>query len=89
MTKARLCGVPKCGRTHHAKGLCTKHYQNMTKHGVAIAPGNQGKKLDAGKVREIRALADSFTGQSIAKWFGVDKSTIYQILRGETWRNVA
>lgn len=35
MTKARICSVDGCGKTHKAKGLCQKHYMRLRTHGCS------------------------------------------------------
>jgi DNA-binding transcriptional regulator YiaG len=45
-------------------------------------------KLDMGKAREIRRLhsEEGVSGRELAKRYGVEASTITQLLRGVTWR---
>jgi len=45
-------------------------------------------KLDARKVRTIRALARTVRTGALAERFRVDRSTIQRIVRGSTWRHV-
>lgn len=46
-------------------------------------------KLTPSKVREIRALKGKVLAKVIARMYGVGPSTICDILRGETWREVS
>ena len=51
--------------------------------------GTQAKKLTEKKVRKIRQLArDGAKRKDLAAMFGVDKSTIGDVLRGKIWRYV-
>jgi len=88
----RLCTVKGCGREHDARGYCTKHRHNWKRHGAPIAPPRPKMgyvaKLDARKVRTIRALARTVRTGALAERFRVDRSTIQRIVRGSTWRHV-
>ena len=48
---------------------------------------NQPKKLDADKVRQIRAIA-GMTHKQIADRFGVHENTVWRVRNYETWVHV-
>lgn len=49
------------------------------------------EKLDMATAREIRRLRseEGVSGRELAKRYGVEVSTVFQLLRGETWREPA
>ena len=85
----RLCTVPGCDHHHVAKGLCGMHRQRMARYGSLEMLGVDHRgKLDADKVRAIRALVPSVAKKVLARRFGVDPSLIRQIALGKIWRHV-
>lgn len=56
-------------------------------HGTALkGEKNHSTKLTASQVSEIRAAAGSGTQKQIGARYGIDRSTVSQILRGRTWQ---
>lgn len=49
---------------------------------------NPNRKLDANKVREIRALEGVLTQETIAVLFCIGKDAVGRIQRRETWKHV-
>jgi DNA-binding CsgD family transcriptional regulator len=45
-------------------------------------------KLTAENVRQIRMLAEGVTQKELAERFGVNQTTIGQILKRETWKHL-
>lgn len=86
----RKCSVRGCGKPHVAKGLCTRHYANMRIHGQLEAPfEHKGRKVTADQVAEIRTLAkENYSAGALAEKYGLARSTVGQIIRGEVWRGV-
>jgi DNA-binding XRE family transcriptional regulator len=80
------CDTPACCNPNHLR-LGT-HRENMAD---ASAKGRLGKKLTPPEVIEIRRLRaeGGHTQQDLADRFGVSKTTIQQIERRETWRNLS
>ena len=79
------CDVPACCNPNHLR-LGT-HRENMAD---ASAKGRLGKKLQPAQVIEIRRLRkEGHTQPELAKRYNVSKTTIRQIERRETWRNLS
>jgi hypothetical protein len=54
----------------------------------ALGESNGAAKLNAAKVREIRRLRPEKTSTELAAMFGITRSTMCSLLRGETWAHV-
>lgn len=57
--------------------------------GIGIGETNSRAVLSEAAVREIRRLADSVMHTSLAKRFGVSKSTITDIYKRRSWKHIA
>lgn len=88
------CGHPQCVRPEHLQAQTAAAFsRRMSKHRneplrarkIAVAK-RASAKLDAEKVRAIRARSES--GPILAKEYGVDPSLISRIRRGQAWRDV-
>lgn len=91
------CDNPSCGRPSHLfAGNGRINCDDKIRKGRAkSAIGEQAgaSKLTDEKVLEIRRRYQSWahthnTGTRLAEQFGVSPSTIYQVLRGESWKHV-
>ena len=85
----------ECGNGHlgcvHPKHLTWKtraeNRMDRRRHGTANSRGPQ--KLNAEKVREIRALlAKKTRHEEIARRYGITRKYVYSIKAGLTWKNV-
>jgi transposase len=56
----------------------------LQRHGLKLS--NPRCKLSRAKAREVRALKGKMSQRRIAAKYGVDRSTIGDIHRGEAWR---
>lgn len=80
---------------NRATNLCWGSYKENTADAIAHGTFRRGKthgmsKLNEDAVREIRSIKDwSFgTLTKIANKYGVKKSTVLFVKKGETWRHV-
>lgn len=60
------------------------HYQRAIRLGIAARP-NHAKKLTISDVKEIIRLSHDLSQNAIAAMFGVDRATVYDIIRRRTW----
>ncbi len=88
MTTRRLCSVPGCEKVHVSRGLCDTHRRYAVRHGLMVPGPDRRIHFDPDKIREIRRLADSMSQRALGKMFGVDRSHIGRIVRGEIYRHV-
>lgn len=85
------CDIPLCVNPNHL--YLGSHADNMGDY--HSRKGNRGErngqsKLSADQVVEIRRLlAKGRSGYSIAKEYGVNEQTIYDIAHNKAWRSVA
>lgn len=81
------CDNPPCGElTHLWLGTQADNMRDMAEKGRAA---RARAKLNESQVRDVRARLSSGESQNIvARRFGVTRSTIASIARGETWKNV-
>jgi len=83
------CDNPPCVNIKHLRlGTQWENMQDMVKKGRQgdKAGENHGKaKLTWEKVEFIRRTKGIFSGNLIAQVFGLDRSTINQVRRNETW----
>jgi hypothetical protein len=78
------CGKRLCMRREHL--VAKTHAENLADK---IRHGTTGKKLDPGKVREIRALHEGgMTQVAIAERFGVRQTLISMVVRRQVWGHV-
>lgn len=85
------CDVPRCVNPDHL--FAGTHEDNMVDK---MAKGRQAKGEGIGnsilKESEIRVIhelwMDGATQTGIAKRFGVSQATVWQVLRGQTWKHV-
>ena len=80
---AHSCGGRSCVNPNHLRWATAA--ENSADR---IAHGRQTRRLSVEQVREIRQLGPSMKQRDIAKRFGIEHSTVGQILRGVTWRHV-
>jgi hypothetical protein len=60
-----------------------------SRNGMSTHPENRGRKLTAVQVLAIRTAATSGVRQiALAQQYGVDRHTIYHIVRRKTWAHV-
>lgn len=87
------CDTPLCVNPAHL--FVGTQMDNVTDHimkgrgslGRPIGAANTKTKLDADKVRQVRTSHDS--ARSLARRFGVNRTTIGDIRNGKNWRHVA
>lgn len=88
---------PCCNPSHLFLGSIADNVRDMIAKGrKAVCRGGGprgeqvgGAKLNAAKVREIRARAAAGEGSGyLGKAYGVDSSSVRQIVRRETWKHV-
>lgn len=88
------CDVRRCCNPDHLiAGTPKKNFDDMESRGrrvLALGERAGAHKLTEAEVRDARRLkAEGATGAQIARIFGVDKSTINNMLRGESWSHVS
>lgn len=59
------CAVATCGRTSHARGWCSTHYERWRKHGDHLAGASTPKGVPS---RFLRAVVLTHTGDSCIDW---------------------
>lgn len=93
-----LCGHKNCCRPPHWEPMTVAeqnaHYAKKgawrgpdRSRKIALAMRAKRSPLTADMVSEIRASSD--TPQELAARFGVNKSTVYRIRAGQSWRDAA
>ena len=80
-TTRHLCGNKKCCSPKHLVFGTPKENSIDT-----LNHGSKAAKLDAGKVRDIRASA--LSAKELAKQYGVHVDTIFSARSGKTWSHV-
>lgn len=84
------CDNGRCVNPDHLfLGTHADNYADMAKKGRANTARGEQKartKLTEEIVREIKASA--LNGNQLAKQFGVNRRTVYDILDGKTWRHI-
>lgn len=84
------CDVPLCVNPNHL--YLGTHQQNMRdlhERTRRYGENHWNSKLTASQVNEIKEKAKlGVTGYSLAKKFGVNEETVYDILNGRTWKKV-
>lgn len=63
MATSRLCSIPNCGKTSHARGMCAGHDHRMRKYGDPLAGGPA--KGDAVRFLEF---AKAYAGDDCLYW---------------------
>ncbi len=85
---AHRCGNPRCFRPSHVRWATQRENSADTlAHGTRLR-GTQihQSKLDERSVQLIRAArAFGFQGRVVAGWYGVDPSTVCDVIRGRNW----
>lgn len=94
MCVCHRCDEPLCVNPRHlflgtvADNMADKVAKGRHRNGVTLGLKNKKSKLSPEKAREIRHLhAAGGTQRALAAQFGVTKTAIAQVLRGETWRD--
>lgn len=84
---AHDCGNQQCVNPRHLSWKTgVENEADKIPHGtVAKGRRNGWTKLSEADVREIRRLSGSATLSKIGQRFGVNKTTVYKILSGESW----
>lgn len=65
-----------------------RRHGTWRRHGLKGSNHHRAKLSDA-DITAIRAAAKPGNGEALAAVFGVDRSTIRRVARGEAWRHVA
>lgn len=80
------CDTPICVNPDHlVAGTQTDNMRDMARRGRNGAR----RKLDSRAARQVRyAHAVSGSLDEVAELFNIDRSTVYQIVTGKTWRHV-
>ena len=84
------CDVKACVNPDHLfLGTNADNVADRVKKGRSAQGERQGcSKLTSQQVLEIRLLYPTTKQVTLARRFGVDKNTIYSIMKGETWKHV-
>ena len=89
------CDNPACVRPDHLfPGTRTDNSNDKVRKGRARGASMPGEsnpcaRLTDSVVREIRSLAnEGHTGADLARKFGISKSTVCRVIRGERWEHV-
>ncbi len=89
---AHTCGnghLGCCNPKHLYWATKLENEHDKIKHGTTNQGERHGNaKLTDSKVRAIREFAYTCQGQTIADLFGISKTTVYKIIRGELWGHV-
>jgi hypothetical protein len=88
---AHWCGNRCCANPQHLRWATqAENMADKVTHGTAQrGEKHGGAKLTWDEVREIRSLLNAgHYGKDVARQFGVSKSTISFIRRGQTWANM-
>ena len=92
-----LCALHRCKQNrkcvnpeHLYEGTQQENIDDMVRDGTFATGEAQGlSKLNDDSVREIRILKGfGFTHRELGKMYGVAKSVIGGVLRGETWKHI-
>jgi hypothetical protein len=78
---------------HLSVGTHKQNSQDMVakrrnKNSPMLGDKNPSSKLNAEKVREIRALAGVKKQREIAKLYGVDQQVVWSAINRKTWKHV-
>lgn len=76
----------KVAKGRQSKG---KQHSELTKGKVPSGSKNHAARLTEDQVSQIRALAPTHTQRALAQQFGVGQATIWYVLKGITWKDVA
>lgn len=84
------CGNSLCCNPRHLSWKTHKeNIQDKLRHGtLPVGSKHHAAKLDEDDVRQIRSLRGSITRNEMTSKFGVNRSTIDNVLDGRTWRSV-
>lgn len=89
------CDNPSCVRAEHLfEGTLEDNNKDMkakgrSRGGAPTGVRNANAKLDADRVRELRAsFGPGVTKASLARRYGICDTTVKKILTGRTWRGV-
>lgn len=81
------CDTPRCCNPRHLRdGTQLENVQECVSKGRRVVVFRP--KLTAVDVQNIRVAAESVSRTALAQRYGVNTSTIGQILRKEIWRNI-
>ena len=81
---------PCCNPKHLSAGTHAQNMAEMKAKGRAKAPRGEDSpraKVDAATVKEIRRRALTDTVPRISRFYGLNPSTVRDILAGNTWRH--
>jgi hypothetical protein len=87
------CDNPACINPEHLElGTVADNNRDMIERGryKGFLKGNDNPKakLTSFVVKRIKTFYKKYSGYAVAKMFGVDKKTIYNIRNGKTWKHV-
>lgn len=91
MQALHSCDNPPCCREEHlSEGTCADNHADRDAKGRQARGERQGRAvLTVAEVRDIRGLhSRGVSGDEIARRKGRPKSTIHNVLRGNTWKHV-
>lgn len=86
------CDVPLCVNPDHLflgtqiENIADMHSKGRAKQGHLYGPDHKAAKLDAEKVKEIRASSKS--DAELAEIYGVSRPTIWAVVKGKTWKHI-
>ena len=88
--RARFAEGDKSASRKHPESVPRGQQHWSKRHAEKVLTGEKvgGSILSPAQVREIRASYPAATGRALAVKYGVSYGTIYDLLRGKTWKHL-